>query len=177
LSVEELQEAVKTANDKERLIGLIAAPLAAAIGVLVLDALVRNATKLHQSTGVYNSLMLVLVGLSVLMMAFAWFRKRLYLGMVLALYGLTIFNLHYWGFGIPFVLAGAWYLVRAYRLSRSLKEATEGVQVMGRGPAGGSRPRPNRRYTPPTQRRTAAPASTEPRRRWFSRSEKQHTAG
>src|SRR5271168_634098 len=93
LSVEELQEAVKTANDKERLIGLIAAPLAAAIGVLVLDALVRNATKLHQSTGVYNSLMLVLVGLSVLMMAFAWFRKRLYLGMVLALYGLTIFNL------------------------------------------------------------------------------------
>ena len=58
------------------------------------------------------------------MLAFAWFRKRLYLGMVIALYGLAVFNLHYWGFGIPFVMAGAWLLVRAYRLQRDLRVAT-----------------------------------------------------
>ena len=54
----------------------------------------------------------------------ALWRKRLYLGIVTAMYGLAIFNLHYWGFGVPFVMVGAWYLVRAYRLHRNLKEST-----------------------------------------------------
>ena len=44
--------------------------------------------------------------------------------MLTALYGLAVFNLHWWGFGVPFVLVGAWYLVRAYRAQRALKEAT-----------------------------------------------------
>ena len=42
----------------------------------------------------------------------------------MALYGLAVFNLHYWGFGVPFILVGAWLLVRAYRLQRDLREAT-----------------------------------------------------
>ena len=50
-------------------------------------------------------------------------RKRLLVGIAMALYGLSIFNLHYWGFGIPFILGGAWYLVRAHPLSEKLKYA------------------------------------------------------
>ncbi len=39
----------------------------------------------------------------------ALWRKRLFMGILAAMYGLAIFNLHYWGFGVPFVMVGAWY--------------------------------------------------------------------
>ena len=44
-------------------------------------------------------------------------------GITLALYGLAIFQLHYtyFGFAAPFLLAGAWYLIRAWRLQQELK--------------------------------------------------------
>ena len=87
------------------------------------------------------------------MLVTAWFRKRMYLGICMALYGLAIFNLHYWGFGIPYVLGGAWLLVRAYRLQRELREATgdrRRRRRAGRAAAPGSRrPSANKRYTPP----------------------------
>ena len=70
---------------------------------------------------------------------------------LLALYGLAVFNLHYWGFGVPFLMAGAWYLVRAYRLNQELKRV-EGSGPPARStarPSMGARPRPNKRYTPP----------------------------
>jgi hypothetical protein len=165
LSVEELEAAAKHANDKERLIGLIAAPLGAAIGLLVIDALITHdpaqflkngqVNKLYVSVSLYHELELVLLGLSLLMLVTAWFRKRLYLGMVTALYGLAVFNLHYWGFGIPFVMVGAWLLVRAYRAQRAFREATGAVPSrFGRSrsasaAANSARPQANKRYTPP----------------------------
>jgi hypothetical protein len=135
LSLEELESAVRSANDKERLIGLLAAPVAAAIGILVISALIVNdppailksgqPNSLHVSLSLYHDLAGVLLGLSVLMLVMAMLRKRLYLGILMALYGLAVFNLHYWGFGVPFIMGGAWLLVRAYRLQRDLREATE----------------------------------------------------
>jgi len=84
--------------------------------------------------------------LAAVMLASAWFRKRLYLGLAMALYGLSIFNLHFWGFGVPYLLFGSWYLVRAYRLQQKLKLAKEGSP----GGSRSSRPaQPNKRYTPP----------------------------
>ena len=81
------------------------------------------------------------MALALLMLGAAWFRKRLLLGIAMALYGLSIFNLHYWGFGFPFILAGAWYLVRAYRLSEKLKHAkAEQPGAAGRGSAGPQAP-------------------------------------
>ena len=77
----------------------------------------------------------------------------------MALYGLSIFNLHYWGFGFPFILVGAWYLVRAYRLSEKLKEAKAGDA----GPparSGRAEAPAAKRYTPPAapiRRRPAQP--------------------
>ncbi|HXW36092.1 MAG TPA: hypothetical protein VEJ87_16065 [Acidimicrobiales bacterium] len=165
-SVEELEAEVKWADDKERLIGLIAAPVSAAIGILVVDALIANdpparlksghLNSAHVNVSVYHNLTLVILALSLLMLVTAWFRKRLYLGIVMALFGLTLFNLRYWGFGVPFVLAGAWYIVRAYRLNRDLRDATgDGRSRSARG--GGSPTRSglsaNKRYTP-----RAAPA-------------------
>jgi len=100
----------------------------------------------------------VLLGMAVLMLATAWFRKRLYLGMVMALYGLAIFNLRYWGFGVPFVLFGAWLLVRAYRTQRDYREATgaKPARQPARGRPGGlagrARPEPAKRYTAPSSR-------------------------
>jgi hypothetical protein len=145
-TIEELEAAVKYVNDKERLIGLTAAPLAAVIALAIFRADSTN-NPLHTSTSTFHELLAVLLVLSVVMLITAMLRKRLYLGMVTALYGLSVFNLHWWGFGVPFVMVGAWLLVRAYRLQRALRLAREDV----RGGSGNAPPpRPSRRYTPPS---------------------------
>lgn len=167
-TVEELEETNRRANDKERLIGLIAAPVGAVISFLVIDADIANdpaqflrnggVNPKYTPVSTYHELLLVLLGLSVLMLATAWYRKRLFLGMVTALYGLAIFNLHWWGFGVPFIMVAAWYLVRAYRTQRDLKEATGQTSRWAAGPGGGAKgggssgPVRNKRYTPPTAR-------------------------
>ena len=151
-SVEELEAAASRANDKERLIGLLAAPIAAAIGILVIGSLIVNdpparlknghVNTLHVSLSLYHDLEIVLIVLSLLMLATAMWRKRLYLGIVTALYGLAIFNLHYWGFGVPYIMVSAWLLVRAYRLQRDLREADGVGERRGRaaGDAAARRP-------------------------------------
>lgn len=160
-TVPEIEAAIKRADDKERAIGLIAAPIAAAIALLVVSALVAHDPSAHLSNGqinpkhvrpsLYEELGAVTLALSLLMLGAAWFRKRLLLGIAMALYGLSIFNLHYWGFGLPFILGGAWYLVRAYRLSEKLKHAKAGDPIGGSGGRGAtsSRSQPSKRYTPP----------------------------
>jgi hypothetical protein len=157
-SVEELEAAVRFADDKERLTGLLLAPVAAAIALLVTAALISDdpaarlkngsLNKLHVNPSIYHELELVLLVLAFLMLVTAWYRKRIFLGIVMALYGLGIFNLHYWGFGVPYILVAAWLVVRASRLHRQLKEAT-GATPGPRG-TGGAGPGPNKRYTPPT---------------------------
>lgn len=142
-TVDELEDAVKRANDNERLIGLLAAPVAGMVGLLVTGSLLANDPKSYSS--VYRVLTLTLLALALVMLASAWFRKRLYLGVAMALYGLSIFNLHFWGFGVPFLLFGSWYLVRAYRLQQKLKLA-KGDAPAGGG--GGGQARANKRYTP-----------------------------
>jgi len=158
-TIPEIEAAIKRADDKERLVGLLLAPVAAAIALLVVASLVHNdpkallsngqINKLHVSPSLYVELGAVTLALALLMLGAAWFRKRLFLGIAMALYGLSIFNLHYWGFGFPFILAGAWYLVRAYRLSEKLKHAkADQPGAAGRGSAA-PRPQPSKRYTPP----------------------------
>jgi hypothetical protein len=145
-TVEELEEAVSHADDTERLIGLAAAPLAGLVAILVVSSLGTKSVK-HTSS-VDSTLTLVLFALAFVMLASAWFRKRLFLGVACALFGLSVFNLHYWGFGVPFLLIGSWYLVRAYRLSQKLKRAKEDNGPSEKtGP--GRRATPNKRYTPP----------------------------
>jgi len=112
------------------------------------EVLARLAKGEDVDPSLYHSLLFVMLGLSALILVTALWRKRLFLGMALALYGLATFNLHYWGFGVPFLLIGSWYLVRAYRLGQKLKlaKAEEGPTGPG-GPA--RRAQPNKRYTPP----------------------------
>ncbi len=102
----------------------------------------------HVNPSLYLELGTVTIVLAVLMLAMAWWRKRLYLGITMALYGLSVFNLHFWGFGVPFVMAGAWYLVRAYRLQQKLKLARE--EAPSKGTGSGRSTRASKRYTPPT---------------------------
>ncbi|HVA10315.1 MAG TPA: hypothetical protein VNG12_26680 [Acidimicrobiales bacterium] len=148
-SKEELEEAIRYADDKERGIGLIAAPAGALIALLVTGALINHAKSLHQSTSTYQTLTFVLLGITLVMLGTAWFRKRLILGLSTAMFGLAIFNLHYWGFGVPFVMVGAWLLVRGYRLQQKLKMATSDEGGF-RGASGApSPPRASKRYTPP----------------------------
>jgi hypothetical protein len=157
-TVAEIEAAIKQANDKERIIGLIAAPVAAAIVFLVMSSLVHNdpsallangaVNPRHTNPNVYTELGLVTLALALVMLGGAWFRKRLVIGIASALYGLSFFNLHYWGFGVPYIMIGAWYMVRAYRLSQKLKLAKAGDAPTA-GP-GGIRAQPNKRYTPPT---------------------------
>ncbi len=145
-TVEELDAAVSRMDDRERLIGLSVAPLAGLVAIIVVSTYGAKAAK--PTTQVDSTLCIALFALAFAMLGFAWFRRRLYLGIVLALYGLSIFNLHYWGFGVPFLLIGSWYLVRAYRLSQKLKLAKAEGGVTG-SDAPGRRAQPNKRYTPP----------------------------
>jgi Ca2+/Na+ antiporter len=153
-SVEELEGAIARSDDKERAIGLVAAPLAAIVGIVVGSATIDHAKSIHQSVTIYNELTYLLLGLSVLILVTSLLRKRMFQGMTMALYGLAVFNLRFWGFGVPFVMAGAWYLVRSYRLQQALKRAEADAPSQprrnGTRPANGSRPRSNKRYTPPT---------------------------
>ena len=143
------------------------APVAAAIALLVVASLVAHdpkaivngqIDKLHVNPSLYLELGAVTLALALLMLGAAWLRKRLALGIAMALYGLSIFNLHYWGFGFPFILAGAWYLVRAYRLSEKLKYAR--LEQPGATGGGSAAPPPqaSKRYTPP-----AAPIRRAPK--------------
>jgi hypothetical protein len=162
MSREELEATIARADDKERNIGLVAAPVGAIIALVVSADLIHH-TPVGQSTSTYQTLTFVLLGMAALMLVTSWLRKRLFMGIVMALFGLGIFNLHYWGFGLPFVLGGAWYLVRAWKLQAKLKLAGGG-SGRGYGPpnskvspnrlpsAGGVLPRPNKRYTPPTEK-------------------------
>jgi hypothetical protein len=170
-TVEELEYDNRYANDKERIIGLLAAPLAAIIGILIISSDIAHdpaiGTKLYVPVSTYHWLMAELLVLSVAMLAAAWFRKRLYLGFAMALYGLSAFNLHWWGFGVPYILFGSWYLVRAYRSQKALKEATGvgryGGRSSGGGTSAGSGPQANKRYTPPSPRpkRSSLPKSED----------------
>ncbi len=186
LSVEELEDAVKYANDKERLMGLLLAPVAAAIGlVIIADRISHNPRQFlsnHKpnpkfvSVSLYHELELVLLGLALVMIVTAYLRKRLFLGIAMALYGLAVFNLHYWGFGVPYLLLGAWLLVRAYRLQRDLREANgdtpsrPGARRRGGGgnPRSG-RPQPNKRYTPRTAPPKRSPRSPRTRKKQAER--------
>jgi hypothetical protein len=124
------------AEDKERLAGLLGAPFAAAIALLVYGALVahdppaislsRLAGSKHVPASLYAELLGVLLLLAIAMLATAWLRKRLLLGSAMAMYGLAILNLHYWGFALPYLLFGGWMLLRTYRARRDLRAATPG---------------------------------------------------
>jgi len=166
LTVPELEAQIRSASDKERLVGLLAAPWAAGIGVLVVAALINHDPTAHLASGLVNSkhvsvtfyygVLAALLALSVLMLAFAWFRKRVLLGVAMAMYGLTLFNLHWWGFAVPYLLCAGWLLVRAYRLHQDLRAAT-GDAPAPRGAArvprvADERPTTSKRYTPPASR-------------------------
>jgi hypothetical protein len=157
---DEIEAAVKRSNDKERLVGLLVSPVAAAIGFLVTTALVANDPKLpnphHVNPSQYTEFGLLSMALSLVMLGTAWFRKRTFFGIASALYGLSLFNLHWWGFGVPFILIGSWFLVRAYRLGEKLKVAKAGDSPSPRTAVKrtGS---PNKRFTPPTAAPTRSP--------------------
>ena len=162
-----MQAEIKTASDKERAIGLIAAPFAALIAFIIITTLINHdpaallangqVNPRHASVSVYHELLLVLLAMSVLMMVTALLRKRLFLGLTMALYGLATFNLHYWGFGVPFLLFGAWLLVRTWRLQQSLKLATGD----GAGPQGAEEP-PHAANVDPAGEQALHPADLTP---------------
>jgi hypothetical protein len=154
--VVEIEADIARSNDKERAIGLAAAPVAALVSLIVSNYLINNAKSHDQSYHVFQELTYVLLGLAVLILLTSWLRKRLFQGITLALFGLAMFQLHYTyiGFAAPFLLAGAWYLVRAYRLQQELKRAEaagpQAPRPKGTTNAAAPRPRRNKRYTPPS---------------------------
>ena len=166
-TIPEIEAAIKHSNDKERLVGLLVSPVAAGIGFLVTTALVANDPKAllangqinphHVNPNTFTEFGLLSMGLALVMLGTAWFRKRTFFGIASALYGLSLFNLHYGGFGVPYILIGSWYLVRAYRLQDRLKQAKAG-DAPSYGPAA-AKPPPSKRYTPPAAppRRTPKP--------------------
>ncbi len=133
-SLDEVEESIARADDKERAIGLIAGPIAAFLSFLIIGTLIHNdpplGAKNYVDPSMYHTLQFVLLGLSVAILATALWRKRMFMGISFALYGLAIFNLHYWGFGVPFLLAGAWYLVRGLPAQPGV-EATRGNRRAG----------------------------------------------
>ena len=74
-----LEHAVRYADDTERLIGLVAAPLSAVIALVVVSNQITHDAK-HTST--YHGLELMFLVMALLVMAAAWYRKRLFMGIV-----------------------------------------------------------------------------------------------
>jgi hypothetical protein len=160
-SAEELQYAIRYADDRERAVGLIAGPVSALISFIVIGSMInRNsqpttAAKNFVPASTYHWVLLVFLALAVVILVSAWWRKRMAMAISLALYGVGLFQLGWLGFAVPFVLAGAWYLVRAFRLQQTFTKAEAEESGTARSTArsnGGSKPRAraNRRYTPPT---------------------------
>ena len=147
-SVEEIEEDIRRSNDKERAIGLVVAPVAAVVGLVISSASINYAKTHNQSTAVYDKLTYVLLALALLILLSSMLRKRLFQGITIALFAVAIFQLKftYVGFAFPFVLIGAWYLIRAYRLQQELKRAAG-----QRCPAASSRQRPAGRLSAPAQ--------------------------
>lgn len=104
-------------EDRERLAGMVAAPLAALVDFVVVGVLAARDRTAHLGTPVtrYEELEVVLLVLTAGLLASALLRRRVPLGAALCLQGLALFDLRFWGFAIPFVAAGAWLLARAYR--------------------------------------------------------------
>lgn len=165
-STPEELDAAKLADDQERLIGLSLAPLAGLIAIVVTahqlannpPALLGNGrpNPAHVSVSLAHELEFVLLALAVVILVTSMLRRRLFAGIATALYGLAIFNLHWWGFGVPFLLIGSWFIVRAYRVHQA------GKAIAGSAGAGGPAPRASKRYTPPTPPRRVPPS--KPRR-------------
>jgi hypothetical protein len=134
------------ADDRERLIALVAAPVTTAVAILSVRSLVAAdpTGRGHVPVQDYDAVLVVLLALAGAMIGFGLWRKRLFVGMAMSLAGLTLFNLHQWGFGVPFVMAGAWYLVRAYRSHRN-EQADASATAHPMAPA----PAASKRYTPP----------------------------
>jgi hypothetical protein len=134
--------------NKERVIGLIAAPWAAGISILICASLLSHdpaaPSSLHVSGSYYFGALAALLCLAVIMLATAWFRRRLLLGISMALWGLTVFNLHYWGFAVPYLLCAGWVLVRGYRAQSEHARPIDASQAMSAAPSA------SRRYTPPS---------------------------
>src|SRR5579875_1364728 len=126
-----LRELARRADDRERLVGFVAAPLAALVAMMVVAALAAGdpparlrdggLDRLHVSLSLYYGLEAVLFLLSLAVLLAAMWRKRTGMAVAMALYGLALFNLGYWGFAVPYVFAGSWLLVRSYRYQRELR--------------------------------------------------------
>ena len=174
-TVEELEADVRSANDKERLIGLVAAPLAAVVGILVISTLIVNdpparlsngqIDTLHVSLSLYYDLGAVILVSPVLMLVTTSGANPVPRHRHSPLRTRHL-QPHYWGFGVPFILLSSWLLVRAYRLQHDLRAAGEdgllraGTQNEGRSTTPPrSSPKPSSRYTPPAAapRRSSAP--------------------
>ncbi len=85
-TIPELEAAIKRADDKERLVGLLLAPVAGAIALLVVASLVAHdpkaivngqIDKLHVNPSLYLELGAVTLALALLMLGAAWLRKRI----------------------------------------------------------------------------------------------------
>ena len=66
--VEEIEADIARSNDKERAIGLVAAPVAALIGLIISSASINYAKTHDQSVSVYDKLTYVLLGLALLVL-------------------------------------------------------------------------------------------------------------
>ena len=157
-------DAARRSDDTERLVGLSLAPIAGLIAILISSHQLANnppaPSPEHVSTTLTHELEAVLLALALVILVTSLARRRLYTGIATALYGLAVFNLHWWGFGFPFVFVGAWYIVRAYRAQQAFKAATEG----GSGQADRRGSAATGRYTPPRASPRRPPSGRRKRR-------------
>jgi hypothetical protein len=131
MSKEELEHSIKHIDDRERLMGMLMAPLGLGIGTFLLVNV--PATTAHRAKGQLSHATLVTLGVATLIISVVVFvaaltRRRSFLGFSLVFLGLPV------GFPllVPFWIVGGWIILRSYRWQRELTALGGGPAARGR---------------------------------------------
>jgi hypothetical protein len=149
MSKEELEYSIKRIDDRERLMGMLMAPL----GLGIATFLLINAPPMtaHRAKGQLSHATLVTLGVSALIISVVVFvaaltRRRSFLGFSLVFLGLPV------GFPllVPFWIVGGWMILRAYRWQRELGALGGGPAARGRATTSSKQNGDGRRASPKT---------------------------
>jgi hypothetical protein len=155
MTKEELTHVIKRLEDRERTMAFFAAPLGAAVGILLTVVTLHTNPPLHAKNHLSTSLIVFEGGARILLAGVvalaAWTRRRSFVAFALLFLGTSMAG----GliFALPFWALGIWLIFRVFKWQKELATMTGGTAARGR-----SQPAARPRSQPAARGREAAEA-------------------